>query len=38
MFLSHMGEINLATVAGKPRMTIRDYGFLGTHTTHWSGN
>ncbi|MCG3149683.1 MAG: L-arabinose isomerase [Verrucomicrobiae bacterium] len=33
LFLSHMGEIGLATVAGKPRMAVRDFGFLGCHTT-----
>jgi len=37
MFLSHMGEVNLATVAGKPRMALRDFGFLGTKTTALAG-
>ena len=33
LFLSHMGEINPETIAGKPRVVVRDYKFLGTHTT-----
>ena len=33
LFLSHMGEINPETVAGKARLALRDYKFLGTHTT-----
>ena len=33
LFLSHMGEINPETVVGKPRLVVRDFKFLGTHTT-----
>ena len=32
LFLSHMGEINPETIAGKPRLALRDFKFLGTHT------
>ena len=32
LFLSHMGEINPETIAGKARLALRDYKFLGTPT------
>ena len=37
LFLSHMGEVNPATVAGKPRLVVRDFKILGTHTTALAG-
>jgi len=37
LFLSHMGEVNPETVAGKPRLVVRDFKILGTHTTALAG-
>jgi len=37
LFLSHMGEVNPETVTGKPRLVVRDFKILGTHTTALAG-